>query len=156
MPRPRRSFPLTSKPGRCSTLTGDATPAELCRKHNIKPQLLSHWKATVLERMPSLFQERSYQHASTSRCRTRTNVGRSLRIEILRKLRMLPGLSNATELVMKLAKTIRSASSVGCSMVSRSTLYYALNGARRRGMLKVVLLDLAGQWPTTAIAVSPP
>lgn len=33
-----------------------ATPAELCRKHNIKPQLLTAWKDAVIERMHTLFE----------------------------------------------------------------------------------------------------
>ena len=36
-------------------LAGSATPAELARRHQIKPQLLAIWKKTFLERMPTLF-----------------------------------------------------------------------------------------------------
>ena len=58
MPRPRRSFPAEFKAQVVlDLLTGAASPAELCRKHNIKPQLLSQWKAAVVERLHTLFEE---------------------------------------------------------------------------------------------------
>lgn len=96
MSRPRRSFPADFKAQVVlQLLTGDAIPAELCRKHNIKPQLLGHWKATVLERMHTLFQEDD----QTSMLQLRVAeleqlVGRqAYEIEILKKAsRMLPGL----------------------------------------------------------------
>ena len=96
MPRPRRSFPADFKAQVVlQLLTGDAIPAELCRKHNIKPQLLSHWKATVLERMHALFQEDD--QASMLQLRVaelEQLVGKqAYEIEILKKAsRMLPGL----------------------------------------------------------------
>src|SRR5512135_3309720 len=37
-------------------LTGTQSPAETCRKHALGPNLLGLWKATFLERAPSLFQ----------------------------------------------------------------------------------------------------
>lgn len=36
-------------------LSGVASAAELCRKHDVKPQLLSNWKSALLERLPSVF-----------------------------------------------------------------------------------------------------
>jgi transposase-like protein len=58
MPRSRRSFPADFKAKVVlELLTGGASQAELCRKHNLKPGLLSQWKAAVLERLPTLFQE---------------------------------------------------------------------------------------------------
>src|SRR4029077_1076538 len=58
MPRTRRSFPADFKAQRVlELLTGAASQAELCRKYNLKPQLLGYWKAAVLERLPSLFQD---------------------------------------------------------------------------------------------------
>ena len=58
MPRTRRSFPADFKAQRVlELLTGAASQAELCRKYNLKPQLLSHWKAAVLERVHTLFQD---------------------------------------------------------------------------------------------------
>jgi transposase-like protein len=58
MPRPRRLFPADLKAQVVlQLLTGAATPAELCRKYNIKPQLLTHWKDAVIERMHTLFDQ---------------------------------------------------------------------------------------------------
>jgi transposase len=37
-------------------LTGTASQAELCRRHQISPNLLALWKATLLERLPTVFQ----------------------------------------------------------------------------------------------------
>lgn len=36
-------------------LSGVQSPAEACRKHGLSPNLLALWKATFLERAPSLF-----------------------------------------------------------------------------------------------------
>jgi transposase len=36
-------------------LTGVKSAAEICREHQLKPQLLSHWKAQLVERAPELF-----------------------------------------------------------------------------------------------------
>jgi len=36
-------------------LTGTASQAELCRRHQISPNLLALWKATLLERLPTIF-----------------------------------------------------------------------------------------------------
>ena len=58
MPRGRRSFPADFKAKVViELLTGAASQAELCRKPNLKPGLLSQWKAAVLERLPAVFQE---------------------------------------------------------------------------------------------------
>lgn len=59
MPRGyRRSFPADFKAKLVvELLTGAASQAELCRKHNLKPQVLGQWKAAVLERLHILFQE---------------------------------------------------------------------------------------------------
>jgi transposase len=58
MPRGRRSFPADFKAKVViELLTGAASQAELCRKYNLKPGLLSQWKAAVLERLPALFEE---------------------------------------------------------------------------------------------------
>ena len=96
MPRPRRLFPADLKAQVVlQLLTGAATPAELCRKHNIKPQLLTTWKNAVIERMHSLFDqtdEAALLHIRIAELEQL--VGRqALEIEILKKAsRMLPGL----------------------------------------------------------------
>jgi len=56
MSRPRRSFSAEFKARVVlELLSGNASPAELCRKHDVKPQLLTNWKAAVVERLPSVF-----------------------------------------------------------------------------------------------------
>jgi transposase len=95
MPRPRRSFPADFKAKIVlELLTGAASQAELCRKYNLKPQLLGHWKAAVLERLHTLFEE----DPQASQDRTRIAeleqlVGRqAYELEILKKAsRMLAG-----------------------------------------------------------------
>jgi transposase-like protein len=95
MPRTRRSFPDHFKAQAVlDLLTGAASQAELCRKHNIHPQLLGRWKATVLERLHTLFQD----DALTSQDQLRMAeleqlVGRqAYELEILKKAsRMLGG-----------------------------------------------------------------
>ena len=57
MPRTRRSFRADFKARLVlELLSGEVSQAELCRKHNIKPQLLAHWKAAVLDRLHTLFE----------------------------------------------------------------------------------------------------
>jgi transposase len=57
MPRTRRSFPAEFKAQIVlQLLSGDTSQAELCRKHNIKPNLIANWKAAVLERLHTLFE----------------------------------------------------------------------------------------------------
>jgi len=96
MPRPKRSFPADLKAQVVlQLLTGAATQAELCRKHNLKPQLLSHWKNAAIERMHMLFDvndETALLHVRIAELEQL--VGRqALEIEILKKAsRMLPGL----------------------------------------------------------------
>lgn len=79
-------------------LSGAANQAELCRKHNLKPQLLAHWKATALERLHALFQDDG--QASQDQLRIvelEQLVGRqAYDLEILKKAsRMLPGLPSS-------------------------------------------------------------
>ena len=96
MPRPRRSFPADLKAQVVlQLLTGAATPAEICRRHNIKPQLLANWKDAVVERMHMLFDvndETALLHVRIAELEQL--LGRqALEIEILKKAsRMLPGL----------------------------------------------------------------
>ena len=95
MPRTRRSFPADFKANIVlELLTGAASQAELCRKYNLKPQLLGHWKVAVLERLHTLFEEDP--QASQDRLRIaelEQLVGRqAYELEILKKAsRMLAG-----------------------------------------------------------------
>jgi transposase len=99
MPRTRRSFPDQFKAQIVlDLLTGAASQAELCRKHNLHPQLLGRWKTTVLERLHTLFQE----DMQTSQDQLRVAeleqlIGRqAYELEILKKAsRMLGGLPSS-------------------------------------------------------------
>lgn len=48
-------------------LTGAASQAELCRRHQISPTLLALWKATLLERLPVVFQADEQRSAEAAR-----------------------------------------------------------------------------------------
>jgi transposase len=100
MPRgQRRSFePEFKAKVVLELLTGTANPADLCRKHNLKPQLIALWKAVVLDRLSSLFQDDA--HSSQDQVRIaelEQLVGRqAYDLEILKKAsRMLPGLPSS-------------------------------------------------------------
>ena len=96
MPRSRRSFPADFKAKLVMEhLTGAASQAELCRKHNLKPQLLGHWKAVVLERLHTLFEDDPQVNQSQLRiAELEQLVGRqAYELEILKKAsRTLGGL----------------------------------------------------------------
>lgn len=56
MPRPRRTFTAEFKSRVVlELLSGTASQAEICRRHDVKPPLLASWKSAVLERLPSVF-----------------------------------------------------------------------------------------------------
>jgi transposase-like protein len=99
MPRTRRSFPNDFKAQIVlDLLTGAASQAELCRKHNIHPQLLGRWKTTVLERLHTLFQDDPQANQDQARvAELEQLVGRqALELEILKKAsRMLGGLPSS-------------------------------------------------------------
>jgi transposase len=76
-------------------LTGAASQADLCRKHNLKPQLLAHWKAAALGRLHTLFQDDvQASHDQARIADLEQLVGRqAYELEILKKAsRLLPGL----------------------------------------------------------------
>jgi transposase len=100
MPRgQRRVFPSEFKAKLVlELLSGAASQAELCRKHNLKPQLLAQWKATAVERLHALFQDDSQaSHDQLRIAELEQLVGRqAYDLEILKKAsRMLPGLPNS-------------------------------------------------------------
>ena len=68
-------------------LSGAHSPAEACRKHALSPNLLSLWKATVLERVHTLFEsdgQRDEEQAKVAELEQL--LGRATRqIEILKK-----------------------------------------------------------------------
>ena len=95
MPRIRRSFmPELKAQVVLELLSGAATPAEIARRHQVKPQLLAYWKATVLERLPSLFGGDDVSRRHEDRIADLEQlVGRqALEIELLKKAsRLLTG-----------------------------------------------------------------
>ena len=48
-------------------LTGTASQAEVCRKHQISPSLLALWRATLLDRLPVVFQADEEHSAEAAR-----------------------------------------------------------------------------------------
>ena len=48
-------------------LTGTASQAEVCRKHQLSPSLLALWKTTFLQRLPVLFQADEEHSAEAAR-----------------------------------------------------------------------------------------
>src|SRR5215813_8947432 len=48
-------------------LTGSASQAEVCRKHQVSPSLFALWKATLLERLPVVFQADEHRSAAAAR-----------------------------------------------------------------------------------------
>ena len=48
-------------------LTGTASQAEVCRKHQISPSLFALWKTTLLERLPVVFQADEQHSAEAAR-----------------------------------------------------------------------------------------
>ena len=95
MPRTRRSFPADFKAKIIlELLTGAASQAELCRKYNLKPQLIGHWKAAVLERLHTVFEDNlQAAHDQVRTDELEQLVGRqAYELEILKKAaRMLAG-----------------------------------------------------------------
>ena len=66
--RPRRTFtPEFKAKVVLDVLTGTTSQAEVCRKHQISPSLLALWKATLLERLPVVFQADEEHSAEAAR-----------------------------------------------------------------------------------------
>lgn len=99
MCRPRRTFSADFKARVVlELLSGAVSQAELCRKHNVKPQLLAHWKARVLEGLPMLFGEAEAERQDQARIADLEQlVGRqAYELEILKKAsRLLNGRSGS-------------------------------------------------------------
>ena len=98
MPRSRRSFSAEFKAQVVlQLLTGSTSQAELCRKHDLKPQLLGYWKTTVLHRVHTLFQGDGVNDLDHGRiAELEQLVGRqAFELEILKKAsRLLTGPSH--------------------------------------------------------------
>ena len=66
--RARRTFtPEFKAKAVLDVLTGSASPAEVCRKHQISPTLFGLWKATLLDRLSSVFQADDERSAEAAR-----------------------------------------------------------------------------------------
>jgi transposase len=95
MPRSRRSFGAEFKAQLVlEVLSGSVSQAELCRKHNLKPQLIAHWKAIFLQRLPLLFEADGQNDQDQARiAELEQLVGRqAYELEILKKAsRLLTG-----------------------------------------------------------------
>lgn len=72
-------------------LTGVKSAAEICREHQLKPQLLSHWKAQLVQRAPELFGSTpSGSDAQERIAELERMVGRlSLELEVAKKASQL-------------------------------------------------------------------
>jgi transposase len=101
MPRARRSFPAEFKAQIVlQLLSGEASQAELCRKHGIKPNLIANWKAAVLDRLPTVFEADGVHDADRLRvAELEQLVGRqAYELEILKKAsRLLSGPATRNE-----------------------------------------------------------
>jgi transposase len=101
MPRARRSFPAEFKAQIVlQLLSGEASQAELCRKHGLKPNLLANWKAAVLDRLPTVFEADGVHDADRLRiAELEQLVGRqAYELEILKKAsRLLTGPATRSE-----------------------------------------------------------
>ena len=101
MPRARRSFPAEFKARIVlQLLSGEASQAELCRKHGLKPNLIANWKAAVLDRLPTVFEADGVHDADRVRiAELEQLVGRqAYELEILKKAsRLLSGPATRNE-----------------------------------------------------------
>jgi len=78
-------------------LTGVKRAADICREHQVKPQVLSRWKVELLERAPEIFATKRSRGDEQERiAELERLVGRqALEIEVLKKASdILTSLSN--------------------------------------------------------------
>jgi len=78
-------------------LTGVKRAADICREHQVKPQVLSRWKVEFLERAPEIFATKRSRGDEQQRiAELERLVGRqALEIEVLKKASdILTSLSN--------------------------------------------------------------
>lgn len=68
-------------------LSGQKSVAELCRQHQLSPQLLGQWKSELLERAPELFEQEQARRANQERiAELERLVGRlTMQLEIAKK-----------------------------------------------------------------------
>ena len=101
MPRARRSFPAEFKARIVlQLLSGEASQAELCRKHGLKPNLIANWKAAVLDRLPTVFEADGVHDADRLRVAELEQLvdRQAYELEILKKAsRLLSGPATRNE-----------------------------------------------------------
>ena len=68
-------------------LSGAKSAAELCRQHQLSPQLLAQWKSELLERAPQVFEQELARSADQERiAELERLVGRlTMQLEIAKK-----------------------------------------------------------------------
>lgn len=95
MRRPRRSFSAEFKAQVIlQLLSGEASQAELCRKHNINANLIATWRAAVLDRLHTVFDAEGTSSEDQARiAELEQLIGRqTYELEILKKAsRLLSG-----------------------------------------------------------------
>lgn len=100
MARKRRKFSSELKAQAVmDVLTGMSSVAEVCRRHNIRSTLLAEWKATLLERLPGLFElDQQPGHDPKRVAELEQLIGRqAYELEVLKKAsRLLNGPSSAS------------------------------------------------------------
>ena len=74
-------------------VSGAKSAAELCREHQLNPQLLTRWKSEFVERAPLLFQQEAMQNQEQERiAELERVVGRlTMQLEIAKKASALLG-----------------------------------------------------------------
>ncbi len=68
-------------------ISGAKTPGEVCRQHNLKPQVVSRWKAEFLGKAASVFQSEEQRSVEQARiAELERMVGRlTLELEVAKK-----------------------------------------------------------------------
>jgi transposase len=92
--RQRRTFSAEFKAGVVlGVLTGQKTAAQLCRDHQLKPDLLSRWKAEFVTHASTVFKgDEREQEAERHVAELERLVGRlSLELEVAKKAALLSG-----------------------------------------------------------------
>ena len=133
-------------------LRGDQSHAELCRLHQLSPNLLSLWKQTFCDRLPLVFQaDERREHEDRRIADLEQLVGRqALELELLKSLQAAewPG-DRKREVVMSLVPDYPAR--LVCRLLDfpRCQLYRVPgNGPTDDKALRAALERLAGQWPT--------
>jgi transposase-like protein len=81
--RKRRTFTAEFKTERVlEVLTGDFTPAEVCRQYQLSPQQLADWKAEFLANAALVFQRESESEALVERVQELERVVGRLTLEL--------------------------------------------------------------------------